>query len=102
MVRIEFTNAVAYDNGYGLYVNGKRLENIISTALKTRVDGVHSCDSNLAKFDSGCCDISIIIKPQPVTEYIETDKEIWRSVKEMEEDVENEYTEKIKKTDPEE
>ena len=33
MLKISFTNAEVSDHGYGLEVNGKSLEDIISTAL---------------------------------------------------------------------
>lgn len=35
MLKISFTNAEVSDHGYGLEVNGKSLEDIISTALGT-------------------------------------------------------------------
>ena len=37
MLKISFTNAEVSDHGYGLEVNGKSLEDIISTALGTKV-----------------------------------------------------------------
>lgn len=37
MLKISFTNAEVSDHGYGLEVNGKSLEDIISTALGTTV-----------------------------------------------------------------
>lgn len=39
MLKISFTNAEVSDHGYGLEVNGKSLEDIISTALGTKVKG---------------------------------------------------------------
>lgn len=36
MLKISFTNAEVSDHGYGLEVNGKSLEDIISTALGTK------------------------------------------------------------------
>lgn len=36
-MRIDFTNAVVEDDGYGVEVNGRSLEAIISTALGTRL-----------------------------------------------------------------
>lgn len=39
MLKISFTNAEVLDHGYGLEVNGKYLEDIISTALGTKVKG---------------------------------------------------------------
>ncbi len=88
MLKVEFQNAVAKDNGYGLEVNGKSLEDIISTALGTRVgDKRAGYGSNLPSFESTCCNITIIIDPQPVTEIIEDKDGVWYSVKEREEDV---------------
>ena len=37
MLKISFTNAEVSDHGYGLEVNGKSLEDIISTALGTKL-----------------------------------------------------------------
>ena len=37
MLKISFTNAEVSDHGYGLEVNGKSLEDIISTALGTNL-----------------------------------------------------------------
>jgi len=39
MLKISFTNAEVSDHGYGLEVNGKSLEDIISIALGTKVNG---------------------------------------------------------------
>lgn len=38
MLKISFTNAEVSDHGYGLEVNGKSLEDIISTALGTKLN----------------------------------------------------------------
>lgn len=43
MLKISFTNAEVSDHGYGLEVNGKSLEDIISTALGTKLN----CSFNL-------------------------------------------------------
>lgn len=102
MVKMVFTNAVASDRGFGLSVNGQSLEDLISTALGTIVGNRRGQDAGLPNFKSNCCNITVIIEPQPVTECIETEEYEWNSVEEMEEELENEYTEKIKKTDPEE
>ena len=40
MLKISFTNAEVSDHGYGLEVNGKSLEDIISTALGTKVNQI--------------------------------------------------------------
>lgn len=86
MLKLEFQNAVAEDHGYGLEVNGKSLEEIISTALGTRAGGKSGYNSGLPSFKSNCCDIIVIIDPKPVTVNIEDDSTVWESVKELEED----------------
>ena len=54
MLKLEFQNAVAEDHGYGLEVNGKSLEEIISTALGTRAGGKGGYTSGLPSFKSNC------------------------------------------------
>ena len=44
MLKISFTNAEVSDHGYGLEVNGKSLEDIISTALGTKLKGKPNVD----------------------------------------------------------
>lgn len=102
MLKISFTNAKVEDNGYGLTVNGNSLEDIISTALGTKVGSKQGYGSGLPSFNSNSCDISITIDPHPATERIEDDKYIYHSVQDMEEDKQNEYNEKVKEADPEE
>lgn len=102
MVKIEFKNAVAIDDGYGLKVNGKSLENIISTALGTRIENIGGYNSGLPDFKSNACNITVIIDPQPQEETIEDDNVIWKSVKEMEEDKIDEHTKNAPEADPEE
>lgn len=97
MLKLVFKNAKVRDDGFGLYVNGKSLENIISTALGTRVGN----DYSNSTFSSDCCNIIINIDPQPVSTYIETDEEAWHDVAEMEEDKREQF-EESKKTSPEE
>ena len=95
MLKLEFQNAVVKDDGYGLSVNGKSLEDIISTALGTRVgDKRAGYGSDLPSFGSNCCNVMVIIDPQPVTESIEDNDGVWHSVKEMEEDVVELYQQK--------
>lgn len=105
MLKLEFMNAVAEDNGYGLEVNGKSLEEIISTALGTRAGNHSGYNSGLPKFKSNCCNVTVIIDPKPVTTHIEDEHNIYHTVKELEEDAVAEY-ERIKaenaKADPEE
>lgn len=52
MLKISFTNAEVSDHGYGLEVNGKSLEDIISTALGTKVKGNGGYGSGLPSFSS--------------------------------------------------
>ena len=94
MLKIQFTNAQVSDDGYGLCVNGKELEKIISTALGTRVDHVYGFDSGLPRFKSDCCNVTVIIDPLPITETIETPEGLWHSVKELEGCKREQYREK--------
>ncbi len=87
MLKIQFTNAKVEDHGYGLYVNGSDLVNIISTALGTRVDNNYGYGSGLPSFKSNCCNVTVIIDPQPVTTRIECGRGSWDSVEAMEEDM---------------
>jgi len=44
MIKISFANAQVKDGGYGLHVNGKRLEDIISMALGTKAKDINYGD----------------------------------------------------------
>lgn len=94
MVKLQFTNAVVYDDGYGLTVNGKQLSDIISTALGVSVAGVYGYNSGLPPFSSNSCNVTVIIEPHPTSEYIETDETIWNSVEELEEDMHEQFNQK--------
>ena len=94
MLKIEFTNAQVEDTGYGLSVNGKELVKIISTALGTRVGDKGGYGSGLPSFKSNCCNVTVIIDPQPVTSTITDDEGIWDSVEDMEEDMREQCQEK--------
>ena len=94
MLKIHFTNASVKDDGYGLCVNGKELKDIISTALGTRVGNIYGIGSGLPYYRHGCCDVTVIINPKPVTEEIETSEEVWNSVQEMEECLSEQYKER--------
>ena len=102
MLKLEFQNAVVEDNGYGLKVNGNSLEEVISTALGTKIGNRSGYGSGLPNFKSNCCNVTVIIDPKPVTTNIETNEEVWSSVEEMEEDKREQFEEKTEKTDPEE
>lgn len=100
MLKLEFKNAVARDNGYGLEVNGTPLEEIISTALGTKV-GTHKAGygGELQNFISNSCDIMVIIDPHPVEAHIEDDDYEYNSVEALMEDKLNEFKKKDTETD---
>lgn len=101
MLKISFTNASVEDTGYGIKVNGKELDNIISTALGTRVGNKRGYGSGLPIFQSNSCDVTVIINPHPTEVLIEDGEDTYESVEDMEE-AKYEYNEKFEKTDPEE
>lgn len=102
MLKLNFKNAEVRDEGYGLEVNGKSLEDTISTALGTRIGGKSGYGSGLPKFKSNCCNVTVIIDPQPVTTHIKDDEAVYHSVEDLEEEKHNEFKEKSAETDPEE
>ena len=97
MVKIQFMNAQVNDDGFGLKVNGTELAEIISTALGTRVGNTYGYNSGLPPFVHNCCNITVVIEPQPVCMEIVTNDEVWYSVKDMEEDMREQYNKEIKK-----
>ncbi len=99
MVRLQFTNATAYDCGYGLEVNGRSLGDMISVALGTKVGNKSGYDSGLPSFDSNCCDVVVIIDPRPNEEVIEINGKKYNNLQEVEEDG---NSEEVKEADPEE
>lgn len=102
MLKLEFQNAVVKDSGYGLEVNGKSLEGIISTALGVKAgDKRAGYGSNIPEFSSTCCNVTVIIDPQPITTHIEDNEGSWDSVKEMEEDMCEQFKQKNAEADPE-
>ena len=102
MLKISFTNAEVSDHGYGLEVNGKFLEDIISTALGTKVNGNGGYGSGLPSFSSNSCDVMVIINPHDKECEIETEDEVWHSVAEMEADRSEQFQKENAKADPEE
>ena len=102
MLKLEFKNAVVKDDGYGCMVNGKELSVIISTALGTKVGGRGGYNSGIPTFRSNCCNVTIIIDPQPVITEIEDDDFKYSSVEELEEIRREQFEKKNAKTDPEE
>ena len=103
MYKVEFQNAVARDGGYGLEVNGKSLSEIISTLLGTRVGNNYGICSGLPEFKSNCCNVTVIIDPQPVITQIEDEHYEYESVADLEEDRRESYEQfraEDEKTDP--
>lgn len=94
MLKLVFTHAEVRDSGFGLEVNGKSLEDIISEALGTKVKGLNYNDPKLKKFNSNSCDITVLICPHDKETLIETDEEVFHSVEEMEEDFSGWFAEK--------
>lgn len=102
MFKLSFSNAKVKDAGYGLEVNGKALSDIISTMLGTKVGSSYGYNSGLPTFESNCCNITVIIDPQPVTTKIDTGEETWCSVEDMEEDKNGQYRQKDEAAETEE
>lgn len=99
MLKLKFTNADVEDAGYGLCVNGKMLSEIISTALNTKVGDIYGHNSGLPVFKSNCCNVTVLIEPQPVTEWIETKKELWESVEDLEDTKREQYNAKTREAE---
>lgn len=93
MLKIEFRNATARDIGYGLEVNGEKLEDIISRALGTVSKSGKSCNYD-GGFKANSCDITLIIDPHPTEVIVETDTDKYDDLNEFMEDVENEHFKK--------
>lgn len=93
MLKIEFTHANVTDDGFGLEVNGKRLEEIISEALGTKAQGVNYGDPRLKRFKANSCDVCVYINPHDTTTHIEDDNTVWHSVEELEEDRREQFSE---------
>lgn len=101
-MRIDFTNAVVEDDGYGVEVNGRSLEAIISTALGTRLGDKGGYSSGLPKFKTNSCDVTVIITPHPTECTINTTNGVWHSVKEMEAEKSEQFQKENAEADPEE
>ena len=102
MYKITITNAKVVDNGYGLEVNGRELNEIISTVLGTRVKNKYGYNSGLPTFKCNSCDIEITIKPKATEIYIQDSNNVYRSVEEMEEKKSEQMGEKDPETATEE
>ena len=101
-MRIDFTNAVVEDDGYGVEVNGRSLEAIISTALGTRLEDKGGYSSGLPRFKANSCDVTVIITPHPTECTINTNSGVWHSVKEMEAEKSEQFQKENAEADPEE
>lgn len=101
-MRIDFTNAVVEDDGYGVEVNGRSLEAIISTALGTRLGDKGGYSSGLPRFKANSCDVTVIITPHPTECTINTNSGVWHSVKEMEAEKSEQFQKENATADPEE
>jgi hypothetical protein len=101
-MRIDFTNAVVEDDGYGVEVNGRSLEAIISTALGTRLGDKGGYSSGLPRFKANSCDVTVIITPHPTECTINTNSGVWHSVKEMEAEKGEQFQKENAEADPEE
>ena len=103
MYKIEIKNASVKDMGYGLDVNGKPLNEIISTLLGTKVgDTIAWSSKKLEAFSHNSCDITVIIEPHPTEVHLEEDRFDYESVKEMEDFKREQFNKKNQKTDAEE
>lgn len=100
-MRIDFTNAVVEDDGYGVEVNGRSLEAIISTALGTRLGDKGGYSSGLPRFKANSCDVTVIITPHPTECTINTNSGVWHSVKEMEAEKSEQFQKENAEADPE-
>ena len=101
-MRIDFTNAVVEDDGYGVEVNGRSLEAIISTALGARLGDKGGYSSGLPRFKANSCDVTVIITPHPTECTINTNSGVWHSVKEMEAEKSEQFQKENAEADPEE
>lgn len=101
-MRIDFTNAVVEDDGYGVEVNGRSLEAIISTALGTRLGDKGGYSPGLPRFKANSCDVTVIITPHPTECTINTNSGVWHSVKEMEAEKSEQFQKENAEADPEE
>lgn len=101
-MRIDFTNAVVEDDGYGVEVNGRSLEAIISTALGTRLGDKGGYSSGLPKFKANSCDVTVIITPHPTECTINTTNGVWHSVAEMEAEKSEQFQKENAEADPKE
>lgn len=101
-MRIDFTNAVVEDDGYGVEVNGRSLEAIISTALGTRLGDKGGYSSGLPSFKANSCDVTVIITPHPTECTINTNSGVWHSVKEMEAEKSEQFQKENAEADPKE
>lgn len=94
MVEIRFNNAEVSDTGYGLRVNGKSIEDIISVALGVKAKAGYANGENpvIKPFSSNACDVVISISPHKQACRIDVGDDVFVSVEEMEEVRHEQYT----------
>lgn len=109
MYKIEFKNAVVRDDGYGMEVNNKPLSKIISTLLGSYVktkEGeeirAYTTGAKTSEFYSNSCNVTVIIEPQPTTEYFEDECYEYDSITALEDFKNEQFNKKNKETDTEE
>jgi len=102
MIKLEFTNANVKDYGYGLEINGTKLEDTISRVLGAKRGNGWGGGTS---FESNSCDVVVIITPHPVEETITVDDTKEAPLKKYIEEMEgakNGNDEKATEADPEE
>lgn len=101
MFKLEFLNANVSDHGYGLEINGTKLEETITRILGAKTD--RGWDDKTA-FKSNSCDVVVIITPHPVEETITVNDAKEVPLKTYIEEMEGAKVgnEKAQETDPEE
>lgn len=103
MYKIDIKNAQVNDDGYGLYINGKALSDIISTLLGTKLGDKYAfTDDDLEVFYSNNCNITVTIEPNNTKVHIEDSRWTYDSMENLEEIRHGQYNEKAQKTDTKE
>lgn len=92
MLKLEFTHAEVRDTGFGLEVNGKSLEDIISEALGTKIPNARYDDPRRKEFRSNSCDVTVILYPHEKISRIETDEDVYNSVEDLEEELNGKFS----------
>lgn len=102
MLKIEYKNAEVKDYGYGLEVNGEKLEETISKSLGAKVGRDYNSGTT---FSSNSCDVLVLIRPHKSVANITVDggetTTVEDYIKKLE-DKRNGIHEEVKETDAEE